>query len=125
MADFADFAMKVARHEGREVALQEIFKKMSREQSEFTLEDDPIFDLLLHWVSVDGNSGRFITNKELCEELTKLADELKINFPYRGEARSFTNRMTNIRSNLEEFFVINHKPGPQRSNFYSYELKVN
>ena len=41
MADFAAFAMKVARHAGIETPMKAIFEKLTSEQSAFALEGDP------------------------------------------------------------------------------------
>ena len=109
MADFADFATKIARHEGREEQLKRIFRKLSHEQSEFTLEGDAIFETLSVWVPE--NESREVTYKELWGELKELAEREGIDFRnYENNQRGFARRMPNIRSNLEAFFDINDIP---------------
>jgi hypothetical protein len=104
MADFAAFAMKVGRHAGVETQLKAIFEKLTSEQSAFTLDGDPIFELLRTWASQ--NPGREVTNKDLCAELAELAEKTKAPFSYKGNHRGFAQRMFQLRSNLEEFFLI-------------------
>ena len=109
MADFADFATKVARHEGWEEQLKRIFRKLGHEQSEFTLEGDPIFETLSIWVPE--NVGCEMTYKELWSELKELAGREGIDFDeYENNYRGFVRRMPNIRSNLEAFFDIKDIP---------------
>jgi len=123
MADFADFAMKIARHAGIENQLEAIFQKLSHEQSVFTLEGDEIFDLLQQWVAINGNAGREVTNTELCRELAKVAEDQGITFIYEGKTRAFAQRMTNLRPNLMEFFdIIERKAGGHRTCF-RFQLK--
>ena len=71
MADFADFAMKVARYAGVEDQVKVIFTKLTHEQSAFTLEGNSIFELLSAWAPQ--NAGREVTNADLCKELLELA----------------------------------------------------
>jgi hypothetical protein len=105
MADFADFAMKVGRQDGWGEKLKRIFAKLGHEQSEFTLEGDPIFETLTIWAP--DHSDLEVTYKELWAELKKIAENEGIDFQeYANNARSFARRMPNIRSNLDEFFDI-------------------
>jgi hypothetical protein len=107
MADFADFSMKVARAAGVENELQEIFRKLNQEQSSFTLEHDNLFDLLWKWATK--NPSREITNTDLCKELSELAEASGAKFAYQGKPRAFAQRMSHLRSNLEDFFVITER----------------
>jgi hypothetical protein len=109
MADFADFAMKVARQEGWGEQLKRIFGKLGHEQSEFTLEGDPIFETLSIWAP--DHPEQEVTYKELWAELKKVAENEGIDFQeYANNARGFARRMPNIRPNLEEFFDITDIP---------------
>jgi hypothetical protein len=124
MADFADFAIKIARYAGIENKVHEIFGKLTYEQSAFTLESDPVFDLLNLWIEKPGNSGREITNADLCFELCALAEEKGMEFPYRGKIRSFAQRMANLRANLIQFYDIGQRTGRGRTKYYSFTPKL-
>jgi hypothetical protein len=121
MADFAAFAMKVARHAGVEAQVTAIFDKLTAEQSAFTLEGDPIFELLCAWTSQ--NSGREVTNKVLCAELAELAEKGKVAFPYQGKHRAFAQHMFQLRSNLKEFFLITARPAGGNTTLYTFTYK--
>jgi hypothetical protein len=121
MADFAAFAMKVARHAGIEIQMKAIFEKLTSEQSAFALEGDPIFELLRTWASQ--NPGREVTNKDLCAELTEVAEKAKVAFPYKGNHRGFAQHMSQLRANLENFFVITKRKVGGNKNLFSFTLK--
>lgn len=123
MADFADFAVKVMRHSGQEDFILNIFKKMSSEQSSFTLENESICDLLFEWVD-RGNAGREVTNKELCEELGKIARKTNQQFPYQTAGhQAFAQKMSHLRHNLSEFFDISERTAGQRKALFSFKRK--
>jgi hypothetical protein len=121
MADFAAFAMKVARHVGVEAQMKAIFDKLTSEQSAFTLDGDPIFDLLRTWASQ--NPGREVTNKDLCAEPAELAEKTKAPFSYKGNHRGFAQHMRQLRSNLEEFFLISVRSAGGNKTFFTFTLK--
>lgn len=123
MGDFADFAIKVARQMGVENELLCIFEKLSQEQSEFTLEDDSIFELLKLWVPDDGKTSREVTNTLLCMELAVLADKNGLEFSYEGRTRSFAQRISNILPSLQEFFTITERRGKSNRLFRSFTRK--
>jgi hypothetical protein len=121
MADFAAFAVKVARHAGIEIQMKAIFEKLTSEQSAFALEGDPIFELLRTWASQ--NPGREVTNTDLCAELTEVAEKTTVEFPYKGKARAFAQRMSQLRSNLREFFIITERPVGGHKTLFTFTLK--
>ena len=113
--------MKIAHYGGLEEQVKDIFAKLSREQSCFTLEGNPIFDLLCEWAQ--DNPEREVTNADLCLELTELAEKDGNRFVYSGKARSFAQRMKNLRANLAEFFEITERKVGGRKTLYSFKLK--
>jgi hypothetical protein len=121
MADFATFAMKVARHVGIERQMKAIFEKLMSEQSAFALEGDPIFELLRTWAAQ--NPGREVTNTDLGAELAELAEKKKVDFPYIGKVRAFAQRMSQLRSNLKEFFTITERPAGGHKTLFTFTLK--
>lgn len=121
MADFAQFALRIARHEGNEDEVHAIFKKLTQEQSIFSLEDDPMLKLLSTWV--EANQDKEVTSTELCKELSKIAKIEKINFEFDGQSRSFAQRLPNMIPNLEEFFSISSHTAGGRKKFYKFKLK--
>jgi len=118
MADFADFAMKVARYAGVEDQVKVIFTKLTYEQSAFTLEGNSIFELLSAWAPQ--NAGREVTNADLCKELAELARKEGTIFSYEGKTRAFAQVMSHVRSNLEEFFIITERSAGGRKTFFTF-----
>jgi len=123
MADFASFALKVARAMNAEGDVKKIFEKLSSEQSSFVIEDDPVFQLLTIWVQKEGNAAREISNNDLCKELGEIAEKEKIDFRYKGRVKSFAQRMANLKANLREFFEIGERTVGKRKRLYSFALK--
>ncbi len=123
MADFYDFAIKIARSAGFEEEVRSIFDLLTSEQSYFMLEGDHIFELLTKWAAEEQNQGHEVTNADLCKELADLADKEKLNFVYKGNVRSFAQRMNNLRPNLEKFFVINSRSGGGRKMYLTFKPK--
>jgi hypothetical protein len=123
MADFASFAYKVASGDNKRQEIEVIFDKMASEQSNFTLEKDPIADLLYNWVISAGNQGRYIEYRDLYQELKEIAEDLGEKFLYKNH-RSFSQKLSNIRSNLESFFDIKERSIGGHRKLYAYSLKV-
>jgi hypothetical protein len=122
MADFAEFALTVAKHAKFYDQVKIIFEKLTLEQSYFTLEDDPILDLLFKWVPA--NQEREVTAAELCKELTVLAINNNIEFPYEEKVQSFAQRLNNLHGNLDKFFKITKRRGQARKTYYSFSLRT-
>jgi hypothetical protein len=121
MADFSSFAAKLGRHAGIENKIKEIFRKISAEQSQFALEDNPLFILLYRWVQKNPNNR--VTNVQLCEALSEFAKTTGQKFEFSGRGPAFAQRMSHLRPNLKEFFDITESNGGQRNVYYHYKIK--
>jgi hypothetical protein len=120
MGEFHDFCIQISHHFGITEKVKGIFEKIIQEQSGFTLDDEPIYELLDIWV--EKLSGREIATTELCSELSQLAEESGIIFPYKN-VRSFSQKFRNIKSNLEEFFYIKERFGGGRKKYVTISRK--
>jgi hypothetical protein len=123
MADFADFSIKVARYAGVNGKVKSIFEKLTTEQALFTLEGEPLIDLLFLWLGKKGNSGREVTAQELCNELAALAFEHGIEFPYENKVQSFAQRLNNLANDLGRFFTVGRRRGKARKAYYRFAQK--
>lgn len=122
MADFADFALKIGTHLGFQNEIHETLSKLGREQSRFTLEDDPVARMLILWVAENDNIE--ISNIELCQKLSLLAKQKNMHFPFTQEqGKSFAQYMSSLRPNLEDFFEITPKNHGGHRVTYTYKLK--
>jgi len=120
MADFANFAKKVAHGQGWDGEIDSILKKLVKEQSSFALDMDPILELLQQWLENRRNIGREVTSEELCRELTSLSENKKIKFGYAGNTRAFAQKLRNLRSALEEHFEITERKAGGRRRYLSF-----
>ncbi|MDD5529546.1 MAG: hypothetical protein PHX21_05890 [bacterium] len=100
----ADWAVLLFRMTGQQECIQEILDKMEKEQAEFTLDEEPIFQTLTMWIE-HGNEGKSTTTGDLYKELKAIAEREKIDFYYKS-SQSFGIKIKHIRSNLENFFKI-------------------
>ena len=123
MADFADFATKVARFSGYADKLQLILEKLTQEQLHFPVEDDPVFNLMCEWASMPGNVNRSVTNEMLLRELTRLAEKKGLDFSHKGNLRKFAQRMRAIRSSLVEFFDVSEGSAGGHRKTYQFRPK--
>ena len=121
MADFSSFANKLGRYAGIENKVEEIFKKISAEQSQFALEDNPLFILLYKWVQK--NPDHKVTNVRLCEELSDFAKAMGQRFEFSDRGAAFAQRMSHLRPNLKEFFDITESSGGKRIIYYHFKIK--
>lgn len=71
IADFAQFVMRVADAEGRVEQAKAMFARLGAEQLAFTLQDDPVMELLEEWIT--DHSGEEVTTSQLFESLRALA----------------------------------------------------
>jgi hypothetical protein len=115
MGEFHDFCLQISHHFGIAEKVKGILDKIGQEQSTFTLDDEPIYELLEEWV--EKHDGREISTTELCSELSKLAEKHNIHFPYKNNVRSFSQKFKNVKSNLEEFFNIQERKGGARKKY--------
>jgi len=116
IADWAKTAFKIAEilEQGEEFLA--LLDKMDKAQSEFLLEDDPIFICLDAWLATKKNVGREVTSSTLFNDFQNIAKEEGISFPYRN-ATSFGIRLRNIIDDLREFFEVRAE---KRRNKWTY-----
>lgn len=105
MADWAFLAWRMVKPFGYEEELLNLLSKMESAQSEFLLEDDPIFLCLDAWLAKPENVGREVTAGTLYNEFQIQKETLSISFPYKN-TRSFGIHLRNILSDLGEFFNV-------------------
>jgi hypothetical protein len=123
MADFAEFALRISKAYGIEKKMRAILKKISHEQSMFTLEADSIVELVVDLAS--RRPGKEYDAAELCEDLSRLADRKGMEFKYTGNPRGLAQRLRNIETDLAAYVVINTRDGGGRKRYYSFKPSTN
>jgi len=121
MADFAMHALAHAAVTDDVSSMQRSIARLSNEQSDFTLDGDPIFEPFASWMEDPANWNREISKKDLWGELRSVAEREKIDFRnYAENFPGFTRRFANIRSDIEEKFIITDHPGRSRKMSHSF-----
>ncbi len=105
MADWAKTAFKIAEIRGQGEEFKALLEKMDKAQSEFLLEDDPIFLCLDAWLAKKENVGREVTSSTLYNDFQIIAVDLGISFTYKN-TKSFGIRLRNIIEDLRDFFDV-------------------
>lgn len=123
MADFARFALILAKYAGVYPEMEAIFNKLSTEQTDYANEYDPLAELLSEWVSGDKNAGREVTTNELYKELSGCALKRNEEFSHSfGNVQSFGQRLANSLTYLKTIFKITKRKGSARKIYYSLRL---
>ncbi|MBY0405894.1 MAG: hypothetical protein K2X66_18470, partial [Cyanobacteria bacterium] len=120
MADFATFMLRLAMAEGAENAILSLLERLASIQSQFTLEQDPLFELL-EMVATQ-QPGKSYKTSELHTHLKDLAVVKGIKYQY-GSPNSLGQRISHIKNNLDEFMDVTITPGSNNSKYYQFAMK--
>lgn len=126
MADFAEFILTICPIITDREAIIEILSDLKNSQDDFTLENEPLLELLTYWLEIDGgkNNGRQLTSAELYSELKDISEKGKIHFPYKS-TKSLSQKIKNLESNLSAFIRIVRTKGNSNIRYYAFYLKRN
>jgi len=105
MADWAKLGWQITRKFSDEKTFVDLLSKMDKAQSEFLLEDNPIFLCLSAWLAAKENVGREVTSSTLYNDFQIIAVTLGISFTYKN-TKSFGIRLRNIIEDLRSFFDV-------------------
>lgn len=138
MADWSSLCSTIADSHGIGDQFQRVLKKLSQQQSAFTLEEDPLFVCLQNWMNDSMNHGREVSTGELYEELKAIATgisdsdaddsydtydpKLIKEWPYPNTL-SFGSRLKNIKGNLQDFFEIDRYQSLGGRTRYCFNIK--
>jgi hypothetical protein len=123
MADFATFAVKVAKSANLEPVVERLLHKLSKSQSTFALHDDPVFSAIYYWCCDAENERKELSAAELCAALSEVAEEEHIDFPFRGSPRALAQRLNHLWTDLEKYFVMRTRTLGGRRRYYSFALR--
>ena len=113
MADWAKLAWQMVKPLGYGEELQTLLSKMESAQSEFLLEDDPIFICLEACLAKPENVNREVTSSTLYNDFQIIAQAEGISFPYKS-VTSFSKRLRNILEDIREFFDVQDEKSRNR-----------
>lgn len=120
MADWAELGWRIAKTQNAGDYFVELLEKMDREQSEFVLEDNPVYQCLEGLLL---EKGKLIdmSSAELYKLFKEYAEKDDIDFTFKS-TRSLGKHLRSILTDLKEFFKITED---KKNNcwVYSFELK--
>jgi len=121
IADFAAFGLCIADYKNKKGEFEETLKTLINVQSNFTMENAPLMEVLTIWLHADNqrNVGRPITGNQLFKELKELANILVPSFYYKSTG-SMMKRLNNLRQNIKEEITFTRRAG--HANQYIYEF---
>ncbi len=127
MADFAGFMLRLAQaediHDNTDNAvsgIQAIIQKLVDAQSQFTLEHDPLFELLEYLA--EHEPYRSFQTSELHTRLQALAQQLKLPYHY-ASPNSLGQKLGNIKPNLETVMKVTVTTAGQNRKRYQFSPK--
>lgn len=117
MADFASFMLRLAMADGEEASVQKLLDKLVTSQSHFTLEQDPLFELL-DMVAERYPKQAFKT-AELHAKLKDLAAANAIKYSY-ASPNSLGQKLGHVKNNLAQFLNMTIHEGAGNTKFYEF-----
>ncbi|MBD3180747.1 hypothetical protein GF312_00545 [Candidatus Poribacteria bacterium] len=123
MADFASFGWKVS--DNKEIFLN-ILEKITEEQSDFLLEDDPVLICISEWLGSNGNESKPIKAGELFHSLKNIAEENHMYFPC-ANVISLSTKLWHLKKELEKYFdfEILKKKGAANEYIFTGKQHIN
>jgi hypothetical protein len=112
MADFAQFALRIAHGSGQESGEQmaSMLDRLASEQRDFAIQHEPLFEVIGRWLDA-GNKNRWITTAELWFELGEEALRTPpMSFPYK-DARALGMAITDHWVTLRRLFAVEQQKG--------------
>jgi hypothetical protein len=122
MADFATFAYQIAPVLGAEGEIETILEGITKEQSEFTLENQVIFEILEIWMSRDLNPGREVTTKQLYLDFDQIALEESLDFSFFKSVPLFGKLLQKIKPNIQQFYKVTDRKAGQNVKYFKFEF---
>ena len=121
MADFANIGFKIAIAFGRENEFKHILEIMTYDQQSLPMEDNPLIDLLDHWLNkrlVDEP----IASSELYGQLKDISDTTKMYFPFKSSVSFGRDLQTSIES-LKQLYDIKSFKGRSNKTLWRISFK--
>ncbi len=125
MADFAEFAFKIASRDEEIKELEEMFSSLSRQQKDFATRDNIVYILLKEIVGRKYNQNRPFSTTDLFDTFKKEAEAHGLEKSFNGvytNPKAVTSQLMNLRDNISNEIIINRKKGHGNAYYYSFSL---
>lgn len=126
MADFAEFAFKIASNDEEIKSIEEMFVALTKQQKDFAIRDDIVYIILMNFVSKKYNSDKFFTTGDLLEEFQNeslLIKQEKYFSSLYSNPRALTTHLKNISANFaDEVQITRRKATSGNGYLYAFSL---
>ena len=125
MADFAEFAFKIASNEEEIKKLESMFSSLSKQQKDFAVKDDIIYILLQEIVGEKHNQNKKFSPKSLFKEFQDTAANLGLERLFNKlymKPSSVTSHLMQIKNNISDEIIMNRKRGGGNGYYYWFSL---
>ena len=125
MADFAEFAFKIASSEEEVKKLESMFASLSKLQKDFAVKDDIIYILLQEIVGEKHNQNKKFSPKSLFKEFQDTAANLGLDKLFNKlylKPSSVTSHLAQIKNNISDEIIMNRKRGSENGYYYWFSL---
>lgn len=125
MADFAEFAFKIASSEEEVKKLESMFASLSKLQKDFAVKDDIIYILLQEIVGEKHNQNKKFSPKSLFKEFQDTAANLGLDKLFNKlylKPSSVTSHLAQIKNNISDEIIMNRKRGSGNGYYYWFSL---
>lgn len=122
MADFADFAIKIAPVVSAQDDVRQLLDRVSNQQVAFASEDEPLPGLIDQWLKDDDehvNIDREITLANFGAELEKVAGSRPLPWE-RGNPKSFGQYFRNHKGTLAQLYGMTEREAHAGMRFVSF-----
>lgn len=122
MADFATFMLRLAMAESprAEADTRLLLERLSSAQSQFTLEQEPLFELLN--VLAVQYPGQLFSAKDLHQELGRIAHAMDIPYTFKS-SNTLGQKLGHLKSNLSQTLDMQVKTGAHNVKVYTFSPK--
>ena len=126
MADFAEFAFKIASNDEEIKSIEEMFVALTKQQKDFAIRDDIVYIILMNFVSKKYNLDKFFTTGDLLEEFQNeslLIKQEKYFSSLYSNPRALTTHLKNISANFaDEVQITRRKATSGNGYLYAFSL---
>lgn len=122
MADFGSFILKWGKLTNREAEIKEMLNKLTREQINYTTEDDILLDLFEVWIRVERNEGRVVKGPDLYSELKAIAEDSNFDFSFKN-TRSFGKNFARLVPSLRQKYTVKMDEKSHVKEYHFFQRK--
>lgn len=126
MADFAEFAFKIASNDKEIKDIEEMLSSLTKQQKDFAIRDDIVYIILKNFVIKEHNLNKFFTSGDLLEEFqheASLLNQEKYFSSIYSNSRALTTHLKNISANFDDEIKMTRREATHGNGYiYAFSL---